>query len=194
MSVIIERVKPHRYRVKFDKPINGVNEIYTSDNAIVAWQTLLGLQTVSDVIKAMLTATEPDTVDKERPGVNAWTSAYDALGAALNDYQPAMFFASVDNAQPTGVDPLTQGINQTRALLGLPLKHAQPTPALFYAVENSEDHESMTPAESDELAVEGVDDDGINRFFNETKQANELETALTHFYQPLQPDGGNSER
>lgn len=82
--------------------------------AIASWRTLLGIETDTEAVAAILHVRdhgEPDT-DPDT-GETAWTSAYNAIEKAINTTT-----APADNATD---DPLTAGRNKTRGLLGLPL-------------------------------------------------------------------------
>lgn len=100
--------------------------------AIASWRTLLGIETDTEAVAAILHVRnngEPDP-DPET-GETAWTSAYNAIEKAINTTT-----ALADN---TPDDQLTAGRNKTRGLLGLP-----PLPSAATAIASAD--ETDTPA------------------------------------------------
>lgn len=82
--------------------------------AIASWRTLLGIETDTEAVAAILHVRDHGEPDPDpQTGETAWTSAYNAIEKAINTTT-----APADN---TPDDPLTAGRNKTRGLLGLPL-------------------------------------------------------------------------
>lgn len=82
--------------------------------AIASWRTLLGIETDTEAVAAILHVRNNGEPDPDpQTGETAWTSAYNAIEKAINTTT-----APADNATD---DPLTAGRNKTRGLLGLPL-------------------------------------------------------------------------
>lgn len=82
--------------------------------AIASWRTLLGIETDTEAVAAILHVRDHGEPDPDpQTGETAWTSAYNAIEKAINTTT-----APADNATD---DPLTAGRNKTRGLLGLPL-------------------------------------------------------------------------
>lgn len=83
--------------------------------AIASWRTLLGIETDTEAVAAILRVRNNGEPDPDpQTGETAWTSAYNAIENAINAHTTA----PADN---TPDDPLTAGRNKTRGLLGLPL-------------------------------------------------------------------------
>lgn len=84
--------------------------------AIASWRTLLGIETDTEAVAAILHVRDNGEPDPDpQTGETAWTSAYNAIEKAINTHATT---ALADNATD---DPLTAGRNKTRGLLGLPL-------------------------------------------------------------------------
>lgn len=82
--------------------------------AIASWRTLLGIETDTEAVAAILHVRDHGEPDPDpQTGETAWTSAYNAIEKAINTTT-----APADN---TPDDQLTAGRNKTRGLLGLPL-------------------------------------------------------------------------
>lgn len=81
--------------------------------AIASWRTLLGIETDTEAVAAILHVRDHGEPDPDpQTGETAWTSAYNAIEKAINTTT-----APADN---TPDDQLTAGRNKTRGLLGLP--------------------------------------------------------------------------
>lgn len=82
--------------------------------AIASWRTLLGIETDTEAVAAILHVRDHGEPDPDpQTSETAWTSAYNAIEKAINTTT-----APADN---TPDDQLTAGRNKTRGLLGLPL-------------------------------------------------------------------------
>lgn len=100
--------------------------------AIASWRTLLGIETDTEAVAAILHVRNNGEPDPDpQTGETAWTSAYNAIENAINTTT-----APADN---TPDDPLTAGRNKTRGLLGLP-----PLPSAATAIASAD--ETDTPA------------------------------------------------
>lgn len=100
--------------------------------AIASWRTLLGIETDTEAVAAILHVRDHGEPDPDpQTGETAWTSAYNAIENAINTTT-----APADN---TPDDQLTAGRNKTRGLLGLP-----PLPSAATAIASAD--ETDTPA------------------------------------------------
>lgn len=100
--------------------------------AIASWRTLLGIETDTEAVAAILHVRdhgEPDT--DPQTGETAWTSAYNAIENAINTTT-----ALADN---TPDDQLTAGRNKTRGLLGLP-----PLPSAATTIASADETDTPT--------------------------------------------------
>lgn len=140
--------------------------------AIASWRTLLGIETDTEAVAAILHVRsngEPDT-DPDT-GETAWTSAYNAIEKAINTTT-----APADN---TPDDQLTAGRNKTRGLLGLP-----PLPSAATTIASADETDTPTTialpdgVESTELGnllADHADDinDATDRFIESLTQTND---------------------
>lgn len=94
----------------------SVSSLACTPQAIAAWQTLLGYDTIEETLQAMLDARDDGRVESD--GSNLWTPLYDAVEASLcSAATPA---AMSRNASDTiTADTLTQARNTARQRLGL---------------------------------------------------------------------------
>lgn len=100
--------------------------------AIASWRTLLGIETDTEAVAAILHVRSNGEPDPDPDtGETAWTSAYNAIEKAINTTT-----APADN---TPDDPLTAGRNKTRGLLGLP-----PLPSAATTIASADETDTPT--------------------------------------------------
>ena len=100
--------------------------------AIASWRTLLGIETDTEAVAAILHVRDHGEPDPDpQTGETAWTSAYNAIEKAINTTT-----APADN---TPDDPLTAGRNKTRGLLGLP-----PLPSAATTIASADETDTPT--------------------------------------------------
>lgn len=100
--------------------------------AIASWRTLLGIETDTEAVAAILHVRDHGEPDPDPDtGETAWTSAYNAIEKAINTTT-----APADN---TPDDPLTAGRNKTRGLLGLP-----PLPSAATTIASADETDTPT--------------------------------------------------
>lgn len=123
--------------------------------AIASWRTLLGIETDTEAVAAILHVRDHGEPDPDpQTGETAWTSAYNAIEKAINTTT-----APADN---TPDDPLTAGRNKTRGLLGLP-----PLPSAATTIASADETDTPTtialpagvePTELGNLLADHADD------------------------------------
>lgn len=140
--------------------------------AIASWRTLLGIETDTEAVAAILHVRDHGEPDPDpQTGETAWTSAYNAIEKAINTTT-----APADNATD---DPLTAGRNKTRGLLGLP-----PLPSAATTIASADETDTPTTialpdgVESTELGnllADHADDinDATDRFIESLTQTND---------------------
>lgn len=140
--------------------------------AIASWRTLLGIETDTEAVAAILHVRDHGEPDPDpQTGETAWTSAYNAIEKAINTTT-----APADN---TPDDQLTAGRNKTRGLLGLP-----PLPSAATTIASADETDTPTTialpdgVESTELGnllADHADDinDATDRFIESLTQTND---------------------
>lgn len=141
--------------------------------AIASWRTLLGIETDTEAVAAILHVRSNGEPDPDPDtGETAWTSAYNAIENAINTTT-----APADNATD---DPLTAGRNKTRGLLGLPL--LPDTATTNPSAEDETDAPTtialpagIEPTELGNLLADHADDinDATDRFIESLTQTND---------------------
>ena len=141
--------------------------------AIASWRTLLGIETDTEAVAAILHVRDHGEPDPDpQTGETAWTSAYNAIENAINTTT-----ALADN---TPDDPLTAGRNKTRGLLGLPL--LPDTATTNPSAEDETDAPTtialpagIEPTELGNLLADHADDinDATDRFIESLTQTND---------------------
>lgn len=141
--------------------------------AIASWRTLLGIETDTEAVAAILHVRDNGEPDPDpQTGETAWTSAYNAIEKAINTTT-----APADNATD---DPLTAGRNKTRGLLGLPL--LPDTATTNPSAEDETDAPTtialpagIEPTELGNLLADHADDinDATDRFIESLTQTND---------------------
>lgn len=141
--------------------------------AIASWRTLLGIETDTEAVAAILHVRDHGEPDPDhQTGETAWTSAYNAIENAINTTT-----APADN---TPDDPLTAGRNKTRGLLGLPL--LPDTATTNPSAEDETDAPTtialpagIEPTELGNLLADHADDinDATDRFIESLTQTND---------------------
>lgn len=140
--------------------------------AIASWRTLLGIETDTEAVAAILHVRDHGEPDPDpQTGETAWTSAYNAIEKAINTTT-----APADN---TPDDPLTAGRNKTRGLLGLP-----PLPSAATTIASADETDTPTtialpdgvePTELGNLLADHADDiaSATDRFIESLTQTND---------------------
>ena len=140
--------------------------------AIASWRTLLGIETGTEAVAAILHVRDHGEPDPDpQTSETAWTSAYNAIEKAINTTT-----APADN---TPDDQLTAGRNKTRGLLGLP-----PLPSAATTIASADETDTPTTialpdgVESTELGnllADHADDinDATDRFIESLTQTND---------------------
>lgn len=140
--------------------------------AIASWRTLLGIETDTEAVAAILHVRDHGEPDPDpQTSETAWTSAYNAIEKAINTTT-----APADN---TPDDQLTAGRNNTRGLLGLP-----PLPSAATTIASADETDTPTTialpdgVESTELGnllADHADDinDATDRFIESLTQTND---------------------
>lgn len=140
--------------------------------AIASWRTLLGIETDTEAVAAILHVRDHGEPDPDpQTSETAWTSAYNAIEKAINTTT-----APADNT-PDG--QLTAGRNKTRGLLGLP-----PLPSAATTIASADETDTPTTialpdgVESTELGnllADHADDinDATDRFIESLTQTND---------------------
>lgn len=119
------------YILRFDPAReDGVTACAFSAQTIASWSALLGLENTEEAIAAIVSSKEPRDAYDPKTGRNAWTDAYDALEATLDDSAPPSNLMAVDGSGRVEPNPLVAAYNKTRSTLGLGLMKS-PTPGAF---------------------------------------------------------------
>jgi hypothetical protein len=136
--------------------------------AIASWRTLLGIETDTEAVAAILHVRDHGEPDPDpQTGETAWTSAYNAIEKAIN-------------TTTAPADPLTAGRNKTRGLLGLPL--LPDTATTNPSAEDETDAPTtialpagIEPTELGNLLADHADDinDATDRFIESLTQTND---------------------
>lgn len=171
--------------LRLDEPrADGVKQIVFSPKTIASWSALLGLEGTKEAIAAIIQAQEPREAYDPKTTRNAWTDAYDALEAALNDSAPPSNLMAVDGSGRIEPNPLVAAYNKTRATLGLGLMKP-PTPGAFFVLESNE-----TQPESESgsgIDTSCVDSNAVKELEADADFQKELQDAAEGFYKSLMP-------
>lgn len=173
------------YILRFDPAReNGVTACVFSAQTIASWSALLGLESTEEAIAAIISAKEPRDAYDPKTGRNAWTDAYDALEATLDDSAPPSNLMAVDGSGRVEPNPLVAAYNKTRSTLGLGLMKP-PTPGAFFVLENSQ---TQPQAESGSgIDTSCVDSSVVKKLEADTDFQKELQDAAEGFYKSLMP-------
>nr|DAX76929.1 MAG TPA: hypothetical protein [Bacteriophage sp.] len=174
-----------RYILRFDPPLNDeLAGIVFSAQTIASWSALLGLENTEEAIAAIVNAKEPRDAYDPKTGRNAWTDAYDAIEAALDDSAPPSNLMAVDGSGRIEPNPLVAAYNKTRATLGLGLIKP-PTPGAFFVLENND---SQPRAEiGSGIDTSCVDSSVVKKLESDADFQKELQDAAEGFYKSLMP-------
>ena len=135
--------------------------------AIASWRTLLGIETDTEAVAAILHVRDHGEPDPDpQTGETAWTSAYNAIEKAINTTT-----APADN---TPDDPLTAGRNKTRGLLGLP-----PLPSAATTIASADETDTPTTI----ALPEGVESTELSNLL--AALADEIVSATDRFIESL---------
>lgn len=185
MSQNIEKQGDY-YILRFDPPReDGVTACVFSAQTIASWSALLGLESTEEAIAAIISAKEPRDAYDPKTGRNAWTDAYDALEATLDDSAPPSNLMAVDGSGRVEPSPLVAAYNKTRSTLGLGLMKP-PTPGAFFVLENND---SQPHAESGSgIDTSCVDASVVKKLEADADFQKELQDAAEGFYKSLMPE------
>lgn len=174
------------YILRFDHAReDGVTACAFSAQTIASWSALLGLENTEEAIAAIINAKEPREAYDPKTGRNAWTDAYDALEATLDDSAPPSNLMAVDGSGRIEPNPLIAAYNKTRSTLGLGLMKP-PTPGAFFVLENSQ---AQPQAESGSgIDTSCVDSSIVKKLEADTDFQKELQDAAEGFYKSLMPE------
>lgn len=174
------------YILRFDHPReDGVTACVFSAQTIASWSALLGLESTEEAIAAIISAKEPRDAYDPKTGRNAWTDAYDALEATLDDSAPPSNLMAVDGSGRVEPSPLVAAYNKTRSTLGLGLMKP-PTPGAFFVLENND---SQPHAESGSgIDTSCVDSSVVKKLEADADFQKELQDAAEGFYKSLMPE------
>lgn len=165
---------------------DGVTACVFSAQTIASWSALLGLESTKEAIAAIISAEEPRGACDLKTGRNAWTDAYDALEATLDDSAPPSNLMAVDGSGRIEPNPLVAAYNKTRKALGLGLIKP-PTSGAFFVLENNQ-AEAQTQAESGSgIDTSCVDADEVAKLEADKDFQKELQDAAEAFYKSLMP-------
>lgn len=135
--------------------------------AIASWRTLLGIETDTEAVAAILHVRDHGEPDPDpQTGETAWTSAYNAIEKAINTTT-----APADN---TPDDPLTAGRNKTRGLLGLP-----PLPSAATTIASADETDTPTTI----ALPDGVESTELGNLLAD--HADDIATATDRFIESL---------
>lgn len=135
--------------------------------AIASWRTLLGIETDTEAVAAILHVRDHGEPDPDpQTGETAWTSAYNAIENAINTTT-----APADN---TPDDPLTAGRNKTRGLLGLP-----PLPSAATTIASADETDTPTTI----ALPDGVESTELGNLLAD--HADDIATATDRFIESL---------
>lgn len=149
-------------------------------DAIASWGELLGTGSDAETVAAMLQAHERRDSCDPQTGRNAWTGAYEALEAALDDTATAVSMLNQDGT--TENDPLTAARNATRAKLGLPPIDDAAVQAITLAAADGDGTDPSTG-----IACPTLDTDAVRQALTDATTADALEAARERFYESLMP-------
>lgn len=174
------------YILRFDHAReDGVTACVFSAQTIASWSALLGLENTEEAIAAIISAKEPREAYNPKTGRNAWTDAYDALEATLDDSAPPSNLMAVDGSGRIEPNPLVAAYNKTRSTLGLGLMKL-PTPGAFFVLENNE---AQSQAESGSgIDTSCVDSSVVKKLDADADFQKELQDAAEGFYKSLMPE------
>lgn len=174
------------YILRFDTAReDGVTACAFSAQTIASWSALLGLESTEEAIAAIISAKEPREAYDPKTGRNAWTDAYDALEATLDDSAPPSNLMAVDGSGRIEPNPLIAAYNRTRSTLGLGLMKP-PTPGAFFVLENNE---AQPHAESGSgIDTSCVDSSVVKKLDDDADFQKELQNAAEGFYKSLMPE------
>lgn len=174
------------YILRFDPAReDGVTACVFSAQTIASWSALLGLESTEEAIAAIISAKEPREAYDPKTGRNAWTDAYDALEATLDDSAPPSNLMAVDGSGRVEPNPLVAAYNKTRSTLGLGLMKP-PTPGAFFVLENND---SQPHAESGSgIDTSCVDASVVKKLEADADFQKELQDAAEGFYKSLMPE------
>lgn len=173
------------YILRFDHAReDGVTACVFSAKTIASWSALLGLESTEEAIAAILSAKEPREAYDPKTGRNAWTDAYDALEAALDDSAPPSNLMAVDGSGRIESNPLVAAYNKTRATLGLGLIKP-PTPGGFFVLENSQKQPQAEGGSGIDTSC--VDSSIVKKLEADEGFQKELQDAAEGFYKSLMP-------
>lgn len=174
-----------RYFLRFDPPLNDeLAGIVFSAQTIASWSALLGLENTEEAIAAIISAKEPREAYDPKTGRNAWTDAYDALEATLDDSAPPSNLMAVDGSGRVEPNPLVAAYNKTRATLGLGLIKP-PTPGAFFVLENSQTQPQAEKGSGIDTSC--VDSSVVKKLESDADFQKELQDAAEGFYKSLMP-------
>lgn len=173
------------YILRFDPAReDGVTACVFSAQTIASWSALLGLESTEEAIAAIISAKEPREAYDPKTGRNAWTDAYEALEATLDDSAPPSNLMAVDGSGRVEPNPLVAAYNKTRATLGLDLMKP-PTQGGFFVLENND---SQPHAESGSgIDTSCVDASVVKKLEADADFQKELQDAAEGFYKSLMP-------
>lgn len=135
--------------------------------AIASWRTLLGIETDTEAVAAILHVRDHGEPDPDpQTGETAWTSAYNAIENAINTTT-----APADN---TPDDQLTAGRNKTRGLLGLP-----PLPSAATTIASADETDTPTTI----ALPDGVESTELGNLLAD--HADDIATATDRFIESL---------
>lgn len=135
--------------------------------AIASWRTLLGIETDTEAVAAILHVRDHGEPDPDpQTGETAWTSAYNAIENAINTTT-----ALADN---TPDDQLTAGRNKTRGLLGLP-----PLPSAATTIASADETDTPTTI----ALPDGVESTELGNLLAD--HADDIATATDRFIESL---------
>lgn len=178
------------YILRFNPPLNDeLDGIVFSAQTIASWSALLGLESTEEAIAAIIGAKEPREAYDPKTGRNAWTDAYDALEAALDDSAPPSNLMAVDGSGRIEPNPLVAAYNKTRSTLGLGLIKP-PTPGAFFVLENN-DAQSQSESGSG-VDTSCVDSSTVKKLEADADFQKELQDAAEGFYKSLMPQDGRN--
>ena len=174
------------YILRFDPAReDGVTACVFSAQTIASWSALLGLESTEEAIAAIISAKEPREAYDPKTGRNAWTDAYEALEATLDDSAPPSNLMAVDGSGRVEPSPLVAAYNKTRSTLGLGLMKP-PTQGGFFVLENSQ---AQPHSESGSgIDTSCVDFSVVKKLEGDADFQKELQDAAEGFYKSLMPE------
>lgn len=173
------------YILRFDNAReDGVTASVFSAKTVASWSALLGLESTEEAIAAIISAKEPRSAYDPKTGRNAWTDAYDALEATLDDSAPPSNLMAVDGSGRIEPNPLVAAYNRTRATLGLGLIKP-PTQGGFFVLENSDSQPQADTGSGIDTSC--VDSSVVKKLEADADFQKELQDAAEGFYKSLMP-------